>query len=157
MATPSAVVYVEYTTTRVSSGHTSHTFCYFCFCVLKTVPFLLFMVWVIGLSFLCFARFTLLAVFANAVAFNQDVSKWNTGAVTEMTYSKCTLSLSHSVATPSIVVNSSFVGLHVHVQFSHSHVLFLFLLLFQSVLRQWLHTNTLRWRMGILNKLEECI
>ena len=129
---------------------------FYCVCGLKRDLLFCCLCGGFGLSFLCFAPFTLLAVFANAVAFNQDVSKWNTGAVIEMTYSKCTLSLSHSVATPSIVVNSSFVGLHVHVQFSHSHVLFLslslFLLLFQSVLRQWLHTNTLRWRMGILNR-----
>ncbi len=32
------------------------------------------------------------AVFAYASAFNQDVSKWNTGAVTTMNGSKCTLS-----------------------------------------------------------------
>ena len=35
----------------------------------------------------------LFAVFYSASAFNQDVSKWNTGAVTTMGYSKCTLSL----------------------------------------------------------------
>ena len=33
-----------------------------------------------------------LAVFYYASAFNSDVSKWNTGAVTNMAYSKCTLS-----------------------------------------------------------------
>ena len=33
-----------------------------------------------------------LAVFNSAVKFNQDVSKWNTGAVTNMAKSKCTLS-----------------------------------------------------------------
>jgi len=44
-----------------------------------------------GLSFLC--CFFLLAVFREASAFNQDVSKWNTGAVTIMRQSKCTLSL----------------------------------------------------------------
>jgi surface protein len=31
-------------------------------------------------------------VFYNAQAFNQDVSKWNTGAVTRMDQSKCTFS-----------------------------------------------------------------
>ena len=34
-----------------------------------------------------------LAVFYQASAFNQDVSKWNTGAVTTMSQSKCSLSL----------------------------------------------------------------
>ena len=33
-----------------------------------------------------------IAVFYQANAFNQDVSKWNTGAVTTMYFSKCTLS-----------------------------------------------------------------
>ena len=33
-----------------------------------------------------------LAVFEEASAFNSDVSKWNTGAVTNMEHSKCNLS-----------------------------------------------------------------
>jgi surface protein len=41
-------------------------------------------------------------VFNGASVFNQDVSNWNTGAVTTMAYSKCTLSL--SVATAPFVV-----------------------------------------------------
>jgi surface protein len=46
-----------------------------------------------GLVFLFFvALFSLLAVFYEAKKFNQDVSKWNTGTVTDMSYSKCTLS-----------------------------------------------------------------
>ena len=50
---------------------------------------------VVGLVFVFFvAPFSLLAVFYGASAFNQDVSTWNTGAVTRMDYSKCTLSLS---------------------------------------------------------------
>ena len=53
---------------------------------------------VVGLVFLFFdAPFSLLAVFSYATAFNQDVSKWNTGAVTTMYGSKCTLSLSLSL------------------------------------------------------------
>jgi surface protein len=52
VATPSAVYFNVYHTTRVSSDHNSHTFCYFCVCVFETVPFLLFLWWV-GLSFLC--------------------------------------------------------------------------------------------------------
>ena len=45
-----------------------------------------------------------LAVFDRAFVFNQDVSKWNTGAVTSMGFSKCINSMSLSVATLSIVV-----------------------------------------------------
>ena len=78
----------EYTTTRVSSDHTSHTFCYFRVCVFETV---LFFVVCGGLVFLFFVAPSL-AVFRYASAFNQDVSKWNTGAVTNMLQSKCTLS-----------------------------------------------------------------
>ena len=100
MATPSAVVYFEYTTTRVSSAdHTSHMFCSFCCCVFETVPFLLF---VVGWSFFFFVARSL-AVFYSASVFNQDVSKWNTGAVITMYRSKCTLSLFLSVATPATV------------------------------------------------------
>ena len=52
-----------------------------------------------GLSLFFVAPFSLLAVFYGASVFNQDVSKWNTGAVTNMNGSKCNLSLSLSVAT----------------------------------------------------------
>ena len=63
------------------------------FCVFETVPFLLF---VVGWSFLFFVAPSL-AVFREASAFNQDVSKWNTGAVTNMWASKCTCTLSLSL------------------------------------------------------------
>ena len=54
---------------------------------------LVVVVCVVGLVFLFFvAPFSLLAVFNGASAFNQDVSKWNTGAVTSMAGSKCTVS-----------------------------------------------------------------
>ena len=57
-----------------------------------------------GLSFLFVAPFFLLAVFSFASAFNQNMSSWNTGAVTTMYQSKCTRSLSFSMATaPSVV------------------------------------------------------
>jgi surface protein len=46
---------------------------------------------VVGWSLLFFVA-PFLAVFYNAVDFNQDVSKWNTGAVTNMYGSKCTFS-----------------------------------------------------------------
>ena len=75
------------------------------FCLwLETGPFVV--VCVVGLVFLFFvAPFSLLAVFASASVFNQNVSAWNTGAVTTMYGSNCTLSLSLSVATaPSVVV-----------------------------------------------------
>ena len=48
---------------------------------------------VLNISFFV-APFSLLAVFRYAKAFNQDVSNWNTGAVTLMNNSKCTFSLS---------------------------------------------------------------
>ena len=83
---------------RVSSDHTSHTFCSFYCCGLKTVPFLLF---VVGWSFFSLLH-PLLAVFHTASAFNQDVSKWNTGAVTRMDWSKCTLSPSLWPRLPSL-------------------------------------------------------
>ena len=57
------------------------------FCVFETAPFLMF----VGLVFLFFVAPSL-AVFYEAKVFNQDVSKWNTGAVTTMQNSKCTLS-----------------------------------------------------------------
>ena len=64
----------------------------------ETGPFVV-VVCAVELVFLFFvAPFSLLAVFAYAVAFNQDVSNWNMGAVTTMELSKC-LSLSLSVAT----------------------------------------------------------
>ena len=73
VATPSVAMFLNiYDNSRVSSDHTSHTFCFlfvFVFCFLS------------------------LAVFLSATAFNQDVSKWNTGAVTTMVNSKCTFSL----------------------------------------------------------------
>ena len=50
-----------------------------------------------GLVFLFFVAPSLLAVFDRASVFNQDVSKWNTGAVTNMGNSKCILSLSLSL------------------------------------------------------------
>jgi surface protein len=81
--------YWIYTTTRGSSGHKSHTFYSFCLlCGLKRDPFV---ICVVGLVFLFFvAPFSLLAVFYQASVFNQDVSTWNTGAVTTMESSKCT-------------------------------------------------------------------
>ena len=72
-------------------------------CVFETGPFVVVCG---GLVFLFFVAPSF-AVFRGASAFNQDVSKWNTGAVTTMEESKCTCilsSLSLSVATaPSVV------------------------------------------------------
>ena len=62
----------------------------FVFVFLKRYLLLLF---VVDCSFFFFVAPSL-AVFQSASAFNQDVSKWNTGAVTNMAYSKCTLSFS---------------------------------------------------------------
>ena len=103
----------------------------------ETVPFVV--VFVVGLAFHFFvAPFSLLAVFEYAIAFNSDVSNWNTGAVTTMYGSKCTctctctsLSLSlplcgHGAFRCGVVLNiydnSRFVGSQV------SHVLFFFLI-----------------------------
>ena len=86
---PSAVVSFEYTTTRVLSDHNSHTFCNFNLCVFETVPF-----FVVCGGLVCLFFFApSLAVFYKASKFNQEVSNWNTGAVKNMEYSKCTFSL----------------------------------------------------------------
>ena len=84
---------------------------------------LVVVVCVVGLVFLFFvAPFSLLAVFHSASVFNQNVSTWNTGAVTNMKMSKCTLSLPlcghgafHCGVVLNIYDNSSFIGSH----FSH--------------------------------------
>jgi surface protein len=56
--------------------------------------------WWIGLSFpCCMLSF---AVFERASVFNQNLSKWNTSAVTDLQSSMCTLSL--SLTTPSAAV-----------------------------------------------------
>ena len=100
VATPSIVVYFENTATRVSLVFIILTR-FVIFCVfLETV---LFFVVCGGLVFLFFVAPSSLAVFNQASVFNQDVSEWNTGAVTTMEYSKCT-SLFLSVAMPSAVV-----------------------------------------------------
>ena len=79
----------EYTTSRGSSGHNSHTYFVLLCCVFETVPCCCCLWWV-GL-FLFFVAPSF-AVFESASVFNQDVSKWNTGAVTTIDGSKCTLS-----------------------------------------------------------------
>jgi len=89
--------------------------------LLKRYSFLLF---VVGWSRLFFVA-TSLAVFMFASAFNQDVSKWNTGAVTNMYMSKCTLSL--SVATPSVVVYFEYTATRVSSD-HHSHTFCCFVL-----------------------------
>ena len=80
----------------------------------------------VGWSFFFFVAPSL-AVFYQATAFNQDVSKWNTGAVTSMDSSKCTRSLPlygqgafRCGVVLNIYDNSRFVGSQV------SHVLFFF-------------------------------
>ena len=93
-----------YDNSRFVGSHVSHVLFLFFGCGLKRD--LVVVVCVVGLVFLFFvAPFSLLAVFHSASVFNQDVSKWITGAVTNMAYSKCTLSLSLSMATaPSVVL-----------------------------------------------------
>ena len=72
-----------------------------------------------------------LVVFASAFAFNQDVSKWDTGAVIFMNSSKCTLSsLSLWPRLPLLCIlnvrqNSSFIRISLLTRF----VIFVFVLL----------------------------
>ena len=68
----------------------SHDFCYICF--IFCLRYMYLFVVCGGLGFLFSVAPSSLAVFAGASAFNSDVSKWNTGAVTTMYASKCTLS-----------------------------------------------------------------
>ena len=90
VTTPSAVVYFEYTTTRLSSGsHFSHVLLFCVFLFLKRYSFVVVCG---GLVSFLFVVAPSLAVFEQASVFNQDLSKWNTGAVTTMAGSKCTLS-----------------------------------------------------------------
>jgi surface protein len=73
-------------------------------------------VFVVGLVFLLFvAPVSLLAVFKQASAFNQDVSKWITSSVTTMLGSKCTRSLSLFVATAPSVVGYTCIVLCFHL------------------------------------------
>ena len=88
VATPSAVVYFEYSNNSSFIGsHLSHVLL-FCFVFLKR--YLFCCLWWVGLSLFFVAPS--LAVFAYAPVFNQNLSTWNTGAVTTMNQSKCTLS-----------------------------------------------------------------
>ena len=108
MATLSIVVFLN-TTTRVSLDHNSHTFCSFLFLCYETVPFCCLWGVVAPFSFAVFANAyafngdvstwntgavtNMNSLFYQAYSFNKDVSNWNTGAVTDMGYSKCILSL----------------------------------------------------------------
>jgi len=71
-----------YDNSNFIGSHNSDTFCNFN---------LVFYLWWVGLSFSLLHP--LFLVFDSASAFNQDVSKWSTVAVTNMGYSKCTLCL----------------------------------------------------------------
>jgi surface protein len=121
-------VWYMYNSRFVGSQFSHVLFCFF-FVWFETGPLLFVVVCVVGLVFLFFvAPFSLLAVFCLAYAFNHDVSKWNTSAVTTMEQSKFTLSLSlcgHGAFRCGVLLKiydiSRFVGSHV------SHVLFLFL------------------------------
>ena len=86
----------------LSPGHKSHMSCSFFFVWFETGPFV--DVCVVGLVFLFFVPFSLLAVFEEATAFNQNVSTWNTGSVTTMHNSKCALSSFLLATAPSVVV-----------------------------------------------------
>ena len=67
--------------TQVLSDHKILMYCFF-----VVFGMVLFVVVVVVVAVAC-------AVFMYSYAFNQDVSKWNTGAVTTMNGSKCTLPL----------------------------------------------------------------
>ena len=90
-----------YDNSRFVESHVSHVLFFFICLWFETGTLLLLFVW--WVSFFFVAPFSLLAVFSNARAFNQDVSKWNTGAVTDMVQSKCTLSSSLLATAPSVV------------------------------------------------------
>ena len=87
MATPSAVVYFEYTTTRVSSDHNSHTFCYFVFVFLKR--YLFCCLWWVGLSFLCC---TLSCSVLSRICVQSGRVQMEYGGGDNYACSKCTLS-----------------------------------------------------------------
>jgi hypothetical protein len=109
VATPFPLLYfgILNTTTRVLSDKyltCSVTCSVILFWYFETIPFLLF---VVGWPFFVFGFWCTLcfAVFHLTHEFNQDMSKFYTGAVTNMGGSKWILSLSLSVATvPSVVV-----------------------------------------------------
>ena len=71
------------TTTRVLSDHNSLIFLFVFGTVLFVVLWWFVLFIFVGAS---------LAVFSSARVFNQDVSKWDTGAVTIMEFSKCNVS-----------------------------------------------------------------
>ena len=106
MPVPSVVVYFNvYDNSSFFGSQVSHVLFFLCLWF-ETVPCCCCAV---GLVFLFFAApFFLLAVFYQASAFNSDVSKWNTGAVTNMDGSKCTLSLplcGHGVFRCGVLLN----------------------------------------------------
>ena len=89
MATSSGVVYfLIYDNSSVIGSPFSHVLLFLLFVCLKRYSFFAVCG---GLAFFLFVAPSL-AVFKQATLFNQDVSKWNTGAVTNMGGSKCTSS-----------------------------------------------------------------
>ena len=99
-----------------------------------------------GLSLFIVAPFSLLAVFYRASAFNQDVSKWNTGAKTVMSnmfesaaaFADNTFFCAGSWPT-SVIRASDFVGSGV-TDFSCSNT-FLHNVMFKSVVDDWCGTD----------------
>ena len=89
VAMPSTVVSFEYMTTQsFIRSHFSHVLFFLLLWFMNRCSLLRF---VVGWPFFILLHPSL-AVFYQASAFNQDVSKWNTSAVLDMTGSKCTLS-----------------------------------------------------------------
>jgi len=86
---PSDVVFFH-ETTRVFHLITQFSYV-FCYCLFFERYFLLLFCGGFFLSLFVVSSSPFIAVFHTASVFNQDVSKWNTGAVTIMSSSKCTL------------------------------------------------------------------
>jgi surface protein len=80
-----------YDNSRFATSQVSHVLIFFFVCGLKR-DLVVGVCVGFGLSLFFVAPFSLLAVFESASVFNQDVSTWNTGAVTNMQQSKYTLS-----------------------------------------------------------------
>ena len=60
-------------------------------------------------------------MFTYASDFNQDVSKWNTGAVTNMASSKCTRSLSLSVVMVAFRCGVLLLNIYTATRVSSDH------------------------------------
>jgi len=71
-------------------------------CYFVGVGVVFFVLWFVLFPFLCCCTLSF-AVFNLAKAFNQDVSKWSTGAVTNMYGSKCILLFHRPLSVASVL------------------------------------------------------